>query len=157
MRMSKQERESLISGVFLLVSVFFFCSCFWINNKGILMQSARLMPLIVTSIMMLLSLIGLVKNVRAGGFPGPAKIVGSIRAAVTDPGFQRTVLAILIVALYIFLALPFLGFYLSSALLIGFIAVYFVRRIKPYWGIAIALALTGALYLVFRVGLGMNL
>lgn len=157
MQMSKQEKESVISAVLLLIALFFFVPCFWINDKGSIMQSARLMPFIVTGLMILLSLISLIKNVRAGGFPSPGKIVGSIRAAALDSGAQRSLLAILIVAIYIFLGIPFLGFYISSFLLVGFITVYFVRRIKPYWGILIALLLTGALYLVFRVGLGMTL
>lgn len=157
MRMTKQEKESVISAVLLLMALFFFASCFLINNKGSIMQSARLMPLITTGIMILLSLTSLLKNIRAGGFPTPQKILGSIRAAVLDSGAQRSLLAILIVAIYIFLGIPFLGFYISSFILVGFITVYFVRRLKPYWGILIALLLTGALYLVFRVGLGMTL
>lgn len=157
MQMTKQEKESMVSAAFLLISLFFFGSCFLINNKGSIMQSARLMPLITTGVMLLLSVISLVKNVRAGGFPSPAKIAGSLKASILDPNVQGTFLAIFIVAVYIFLGLPFLGFYLSSLILIGFITLYFVRRIKPIWGIVIAVALTAAIYLVFRVALGMNL
>jgi hypothetical protein len=143
--------------VFLLLSIFFFCSCFLINNKGIVMQSARLMPMMITSVMLLLSLVSLIKNIRAGGFPGPAKIWHSIKAGLQSESLQSTLLAILIVAIYIFFGLAYLGFYLSSMLLIGFISLFYVRRIKPYQGILIAVLLTALLYVVFRMGLGMNL
>ena len=157
MQMTKQEKESMISVAFLLISLFFFWSCFLINNKGSIMQSARLVPLIVTGVMLLLSVISLIKNICIGGFPSPAKVAGAVKASVANKQTQGTLLAILIVAIYIFLGIPYLGFYISSFLLIGFITLYFVRRIKPIWGIVIAVALTAAIYVIFRVALNMNL
>ena len=157
MQITKQEKESLISAAFLLISLFFFGSCFLINNKGSIMQSARLMPMITTGIMLLLSLVSLIKNIRAGGFPSPAKIAGSIKASVLDTKAQGTFLAIFIVAVYIFLGIHFLGFYISSVILIGFITLYYVRRIEPVSGIVIAIAATAVLYVVFRIGLNVKL
>jgi len=157
MQMNKQEKESVISAVLLLISLFFFVSCFSINNKGTIMQSARLLPVITCCMMILISSASLIKNVRTAGFPAPAKIWGSIKASVQDPKAQQTLFTILVVSIYIFLGIPFLGFYISSFILMAFIVVYCVRRIKPLYGILIALGLTLALYLLFRVGLNVRL
>ena len=80
-----------------------------------------------------------------------------MKAWFQDSKIKNELIGILIVAIYIFLGIPFLGFYISSAILIAFIALFYVRRIKPVVSILIALALTAALYLVFSVGLGMSL
>lgn len=55
------------------------------------------------------------------------------------------------------LGIPYLGFYVSSALLVLGITLGYVRRIKPYWAVLIAVAVTAILYLIFAVAFGMRL
>lgn len=57
----------------------------------------------------------------------------------------------LIVAVYVFVGIPFIGFYLSSFLLICGITLFYVRSIKPVYAVLVSLALTGLLYLIFSV------
>lgn len=155
--MTKEQKESLISLVLLVISVALFCSVFLINNKGTVMQSARLLPFMTTGLMILLSGAGLIRNLRRGGFPSFSVWTGAVKAWFQDAKIRNELIGIVIVAIYIFLGIPFLGFYISSAILIAFIALFYVRRIKPVFSILIALALTAVLYLVFSVGLGMSL
>jgi len=44
MHLNKEEQNILVSFVTLLISIFLFCSVFWIRHKGRFIQSARLLP-----------------------------------------------------------------------------------------------------------------
>ena len=67
--MTKEQKESLISLVLLVISVALFCSVFLINGKGSVMQSARLLPFMTTGLMILLSGASLIRNLRRAGLP----------------------------------------------------------------------------------------
>lgn len=151
MRLTQQQRETVISFITVLVTVFLFVSTFFINMDVKFLSSARLMPLLVTSLMLLLSLIYFVRSVSKSGFVSPKTAFGALKESVKDPTVNSTLKATGIVALYIFVGIRYIGFYISSFLLIAFIALYFVRRIKPLYSILISLALSGLLYLIFRV------
>ena len=44
-----------------------------------------------------------------------------------------------------------------AALLVLGVTLGYVRRIKPYWAVLIAVAVTAVLYLIFAVAFGMRL
>lgn len=107
--------------------------------------------------MALLSVSGILQSLRQKGRPTPAKILASVKACATDQNVRSTLLAILIAGTYIFLGIPYLGFYISSFLLICGITIGYVRSIRFYWAIPIAVALTGILYLIFAVAFNLRL
>lgn len=158
MRLTKEDKEVLIYSVLMLVTLVLFALTFQINQRGSsIMESPRLLPYIVTGCMFLLSISGIIQSLRNNGRPTFAKIKGSFLAAAADGAARQTMLAIVIVAVYILLGIPYLGFYASSALLVLGITLGYVRRIKPYWAVVIAVAVTAGLYLIFAVAFGMRL
>ncbi len=158
MRLTKEDKDVLIYSVLMIITIVLFVLTLQIKERGAsLMESPRLLPYITEGFMFLLSAGGIIQSLRKNGRPTPAKIKGSFQATVADKEVRQTVLAIAIVAVYILLGIPYLGFYLSSGLLVFGITVGYVRHIKPYWAIPIALAVTGVLYLIFAVAFGMRL
>ena len=158
MRLGKEDKEVLVFPGFLVVTVFLLISIFSINQRGkSIVESPRLLPMIVVGCMFLICGGGLTRSLRAHGRPTLAKVGGSLRACAADPQVRRILLSMLIVAVYVFVGIPFIGFYLSSFLLICGITLFYVRSIKPVYAVLVSLALTGLLYLIFFVAFNLRL
>ncbi len=157
MNPNNQVKELITGIVCLAVSCLILASCFLINGKGTWMQSARLMPVIVSGVMILISTCMIIRAAKKGGAKELGSYCASFGNGIKSEEFKRNISAILIVAVYIFLGIPFLGFYISSFILISAIMLIFVRRVKPVFGVLTAVLLTVVLYLVFKIGLRMNL
>lgn len=100
--------------------------------------------------MILLASVFLIRSL-AQARPSPAKLWGSLKAVLASREWRNIFLSIGIVALYVFVGVPYLGFYLSSIVVMLFISLYYVRRIHPAISILSSAALTGLLYLIFSV------
>lgn len=158
MRLTKEDKEVIIYSVMMAVTAVLFVLTFQINQRGSsFMESPRLLPFIVEGCMFVLAGLGIVQSVRKKGRPTPARILGSLRAAAADPTVRRTVLAIVIAGAYVLLGIPYLGFYVSSGILVLGITLGYVRTLKPWWAVLVALAVTGVLYLIFAVAFGIRL
>lgn len=157
MRLGKEDKEVLVFSGFLVVTVFLLISIFSINQRGkSIVESPRLLPMIVVGCMFLICGVGLTRSLRAhGGLRLPRSAVAAACAA--DPQVRRILLSMLIVAVYVFVGIPFIGFYLSSFLLICGITLFYVRSIKPVYAVLVSLALTGLLYLIFSVAFNLRL
>lgn len=158
MRLTKEDKDVLVYSVLMIVTIVLFALTLQIKQRGSsIMESPRLLPYITEGCMFLLSAAGIIQSLYKKGRPTPAKIKGSLQAAIADKAVRQTALAIAIVAVYILLGIPYLGFYLSSGLLVLGVTLGYVRRIKLPWAILIALAVTGMLYLIFSVAFGLRL
>lgn len=86
MRLGKEDKEVLVFSGFLVVTVFLLISIFSINQRGkSIVESPRLLPMIVVGCMFLICGVGLTRSLRAHGRPTLAKIGGSLRACAADP------------------------------------------------------------------------
>ena len=152
MQLTKEERETVSSFFCVLLALTFLRLCFLIPSRGNVLQSARLMPLIITILLLFLSVIYFIRSLIKAR-PSPQKLAASLKNAITaSKELKGIFLSISLVAIYIFAGIPLLGYYISSALLISFIGILFLRK-RLHWGIclAVGLALTGLLYLIFSV------
>ena len=158
MRLTQEDKNVLVYSVLMLITLALFALTFSINPRGSsIMESPRLMPFIVEGCMLLLSAAGIVKSVKNSGRLSLGKIKGSFLAAVADKEVRRIALAIGIVAVYVLLGIPYLGFYASSGLLILGITLGYLKSIKPWWAMLIAVGITALLYLIFAVAFGIRL
>lgn len=156
--LNKEDREVLIYIILLLIDTFLLISIFSINQRGsFIAESPRLLPFIVVGCLFVLCTIGLIKSILAKGRPTLQKIKGSLMTVTSSKLSRQTALAVLIVMVYIFLGIQFLGFYLSSFLLICGICLLYVRHIKPYFCIIISLGLVGLLYVIFNIAFHLHL
>jgi hypothetical protein len=62
-----------------------------------------------------------------------------------------TLLGLLLPAVYVFVAIPLVGFYLSSALFMGVIFFRYVRRWAGWISLLVSIGTAVTLYLVFTV------
>jgi len=155
MRLSKEERETLVSVIVLLISLFFFFSVFLIPYRQIL-QSPRLMPHIITTVMVILSFLNFIRSVRKG-IPTPAKMLGSFKVVLASSEWRNTFFAIFLIALFIFAGIPLLGFYVSSFIFMSITIIFYLRRLHFVFAILISLALTAVLYGIFQMAFMLNI
>ena len=150
MHFSKDEKNTLVSIICLVIAIGIFISVFLIPARGRMIQSARLMPLIICSLMLGLSILLFIKNVRKA-CPGPGLIWGVLKSTFSDKETNQVTLSIVICGFYCFVAVPYIGFYISSFTLILLISLFYVRRLNPILAILTSLACTGFFYVVFAI------
>ena len=148
MQLTKEEKNTVVGFVFVVFSILVFYSIFLIPTRGKLAQSARLLPYIVTIIMFLLSLSYFIRSAIKAR-PGPVKVARAMIAALREPETKNLLLSIGIIALYIFILVPYVGFYISSLALIMFISLVYVRRIPAWISVLSSVFVTAFLYVVF--------
>lgn len=157
MKLSKESKNVIVYTVFLIVTAILFILTLQINKRGnSIAESPKLLPLLTEGVMLVLALSGLVQNIRNGGRLSLTEIKDSICESFSKKETKSVLIAIGISGIYV-LAVLFIGFYVSSFVLIAGITMAYVRRIKFYWAILIAIALTIILYLVFAVAFNMRL
>lgn len=150
MKLREEERETVVSFGMLVVSLILFFSVFAIRNRGDVFGSPRLVPFIITGIMILLSLISLIKN-AIKAFPTPKALWSSLKEVAADSSWRKIFITIAIVALYILVGIKFIGYYFSSFIVIFLCTLLLVKGLKWWKALIISIALSVLLYLLFAV------
>ncbi len=156
MRLKKEERETVVSIGMLIVSIFLFASCFFIRDVGTGLGSPRLMPYIVTGLMILISVVMTIRNVMKG-IPSFSALSSSLKDIFVNEEWIHIFQAIAIVAVYVLAGIPLLGFYPSSFIVMLFCTLCYVKGIGKVKAVIISAVLTVILYLVFSIALGVSL
>jgi len=114
-------------------------------------KSPALLPLLVSVALLGVSLILLVKSFRSGGLVARVKETGEWLSILIRAPFARNTLAGLIVmAIYVFLLLPRLPFWVSSIAFL--IAIFALLRAGKWWAmVTLSGGLVGAIYLLFSI------
>lgn len=158
MQLKKEERETVVSIGMLVLSLFLFASCFSIRESAPGLGSPRLMPYIVTGLMIIISIVMTVRSlIRSKGLVPVSKLVSSLKDVLGNKEWIHIFQAIGIVLVYIALGIPFLGFYPSSFIVMLFCTICYVKGISKIKAVIYSAILTVILYLVFALALGVQL
>ena len=151
MKLEKEEKELLIGVCAFIVSAFLFGQSSVISlSRYKLIESARIFPLLVSSLMCILSIAYVIRSYRRCGWVPMAKIAGAFKTFCKEPLTQGTVKAILLVGVYYWLAAAKGRFYIVSTLFIVFISCVYVKG-NPIWRIVGTLGfIVGAYFLFYR-------
>ena len=150
MKMSKENREVIISVAVLLLSVGLCISSSRIVIKNeTYVQSARIFPQIVSSVMVLLSTFYVISACRKSGKFTWGACKASLIEFVRSKETRRICLAILLVGVYIFLGVQKKRFYLSSLVFMLVLLLVYVRKSKPWISVLGAVAFIGCCWLIF--------
>ena len=149
--MATGKDRDLCVGFFILALALFVC---WISftmpSRGDLTESPGIFPGLMGILLFILGFILVGKSIRGGGKRRPAQLARSFLPLLTSKENRPVILGFLFPGIYIFVGIPLLGFYYSSALFMGVMFFAFVRR-WPRWVLPIiAVAVTIILYLTFN-------
>jgi hypothetical protein len=148
--MTRHDRDFLIAWLVLLLAAFVFWDSMTMPMRGDFIESPGIFPALMSVILFLFGLAYVYRSWRRGGRLELGGLFRSVGPFFRSEEQRPLLLGILFPAVYVFIAIPLIGFYVSSALFMMVMFYAFVKRWR--WGgifLWVSLAITVTLYLVF--------
>lgn len=139
-------------GCFTLVFGLYICwASFTMPSRGGLIESPGIFPGLMGILLILFAVILIVRSWKKGGRIHATRIFGSTVTIVKSQEHRPVIVGIILPAIYVFVGIPLIGFYISSALFMTIMFYVFVKKWKKWLlFLPIALGITGILYLTFN-------
>lgn len=147
---SEQDKEFLVAYLILIAGLYVCIASFTMPSRGGLAESPGIFPGIMGVTLLIL---GFAYALRAKRHGGNFKLnqLGRLFISMFAAGQNKQIcLAILFVSVYVFLGVPFLGYYYSSALFMAVMFLIYVKRTRPWVSVITSISLALFLYLVFN-------
>ncbi|OHE21455.1 MAG: hypothetical protein A2Z43_05245 [Syntrophobacterales bacterium RBG_19FT_COMBO_59_10] len=133
----------------------FGCIVSWVSftlpMRGEFIESPGIFPGLMGVLLILCSFLLIVRSLKKGGRVRLAQWGRSVIPFMTSPDHRTVLLGVLLPAIYIFVGIPLIGFYLSSALFLAIMFWFFVKRWRRWFlFLPVAVVLTVLLYLIFN-------
>jgi hypothetical protein len=120
-------------------------------SRGGFVESPGIFPGLMGILLILFAVILIVRSWMKGGRIHPARIFGSTITIVKSKEHRPVIIGIILPAIYVFVSIPLIGFYISSALFMTVMFYLFVKKWRKWLlFLPIALGITGILYLTFN-------
>ena len=119
-------------------------------KRGDFIESPGIFPALMSVALFLFALAYLARSWRRGGRLRLGALMQSIAPLLRSEKHRPVLIGILFPAVYVFVAIPLVGFYISSALFMTIMFYVYVTRWR--WGgifLWVSLGVTVTLYLVF--------
>ena len=139
-------------GCFTLVFGLYICwVSFTMPSRGGFVESPGIFPGLMGILLILFAVILIARSWKKGGRIHPTRIFGSTISIARSQEHRPVIIGIILPAIYVFVAIPLIGFYLSSALFMTIMFYVFVKKWRKWFlFLPIALGITGILYLTFN-------
>ncbi len=149
--MGASDRD-LRLGCFTLVFGLYICwESFTMPSRGGLVESPGIFPGLMGILLILFALILILRAAKKGGRIRPGRMFGSIISIAKSQEHRPVIMGIILPAVYIFVGIPLIGFYISSALFMTIMFYLFVKKWRKWLlFLPISLGITGILYLTFN-------
>jgi putative tricarboxylic transport membrane protein len=148
--MAATDRDLRVGCFTLLFGLYTSWDSFTMPSRGGLIESPGIFPGLMGILLILFGAILIVRALKKGGRIRPTRMFGSIISIAKSQEHRPVILGIILPAIYIFVGIPLIGFYLSSALFMTIMFYAFVKRWRKWLlFLPIALGITGILYLTF--------
>ena len=150
--MGASDRD-LRLGCFILVFGSYICwESFTMPSRGGLVESPGIFPGLMGVLLLLFAVILIVKSVVKGGRVRVVQWGRSVKPFLASPDHRPVILGIILPAVYIFAGIQVIGFYPATVLFLTVMFYLFVQKWRRWFlFLAIAVALTGLLYLIFNI------
>jgi len=150
--MAAMDRDVRVGFFVILLGLLTSWLSFTMPSRGEFIESPGIFPGLMSLLMMLFGAILFVRSWAKGGRIRPVRWGRAIVPFLAAPEHRPVILGILLPAVYVFVGIPWIGFYLSSFLFMTIMFYLFVKRWRRWYLFGpMAVALTGVLYLVFNV------
>jgi hypothetical protein len=148
--MSKHDKDFLIACFVVALAIFIF----WISTRmpmrGDLIESPAVFPGLMSIVLFIFGITYTIRSLNRGGRIKLGQLFRSVVPLFTSAENRSTILGILFPALYAFLAIPLMGFYISSALFMTIMFYAYVKRWRRWFFLPVSIGITIGLYLIFN-------
>ena len=148
--MSRPNRELFIACFVLALAVYVFFASIQMQGRGEFIESPGIFPTLISGVLFIFGTVYAVRSLLQGGRLRLGGLGRSLSGLIFSQENRTLMLGILYPGLYVTLAIPFIGFYYSSALFMAIIFFFFVKRWKRWTAPFISAGLTLLLYLTFN-------
>jgi hypothetical protein len=149
--MAAFDRDLRVGCVVLVFGCIVCWGSFALPMRGEFIESPGIFPGLMGVLLTLFGTILAGRSFKKGGRLRWMQFFRSIIPFVTSPEHRSVLLGILFPAIYIFIGIPLIGFYLSSGLFLTVMFYLFVKKWRRWFlFLSVAVGLTVLLYLVFN-------
>jgi hypothetical protein len=147
---SRLDRELFIACFVLALAIYVFLVSTQMQGRGEFIESPGLFPGLISVVLCIFGIVYAVRSLLLGGRLRFGGLGRSLSGLILSRENRTLMLGILYPGLYVSLAIPFIGFYYSSALFMAIIFFFYVKRWKRWTAPFISAGLTLLLYLTFN-------
>jgi hypothetical protein len=139
-------------GCFTLILGLYICwASFTMPMRGEFIESPGIFPGLMGLLLILFAVILIVRALNKGGRFHIVRMFGSIITIAKSQEHRPVIIGILLPAIYVFVGIPLIGFYVSSVLFMTIMFYGFVKKWRKWFMfLPIAISITGILYLTFN-------
>jgi len=148
--MSKHDRDLLIAILVLAMAIYFCFTSFAMPGRGEFIESPGIFPGLMGITLFILGTAYALRSIIRGGKIRLTQFGPSFIGLFKSKENRPVLLGILFPGIYIFIGIPLIGFYYSSALFMMIMFFAYVKRWKRWSLPIIAIGITLLLYLTFN-------
>ena len=149
--MSKADKDLLVACFVLALAVFSFYVSAAMETPREFIESPGIFPGLMSIILFIFGAVYFIRSIRRGaGFKSIELgrcVIPFFKAQENRP----ILLGLLFPGIYVFIAIPLIGFYLSSALFMAVMFYLYVKRWRRWILLPVSIGITATLYFVFTV------
>jgi hypothetical protein len=149
--MSKDDKDLLIACFVMALAIFIFYASATMPTPRELIESPGLFPGLMGIILFIFGLSYFIRSILRGGRIRLSRLGASAIPFLKAKENKPILLGILFPGVYVFIAIPLIGFYVSSALFMLIMFYLYVKRWRKWFFLPVSLGITVALYLIFSM------
>jgi hypothetical protein len=149
--MSKNDKDLLIACFVMTLAAFVIYESATMPTPRDLIESPGIFPGLMGIILFIFGLSYLIRSILRGGRIRLTALGRSTVPFLKAPENRPILLGILFPGIYVFVGIPLIGFYLSSAVFMLVMFYLYVKRWRKWFFLPVSLGITVALYLIFSV------
>lgn len=148
--MSKHDKDFLIACFVVALAIFIFWTSMKMPMRGDLIESPSVFPGLMSIILFIFGVAYAIRSLSRGGRIKLDPLFHSVMPLFTSKKNRPIVLGILFPAVYTFVAIPLIGFYISSVLFMTIMFYAYVKRWRRWFFLPVSIGITVCLYLIFN-------
>lgn len=149
--MAALDRDVRVGCFTVIFGIYIGWVSFTMPSRGGLVESPGIFPGLMGLLLIIFGAILIGKAWRRGGRIRPARFFSAVIPIARSEEHRPVIMGIILPAIYVFVCIPLIGFYLSSALFMTVMFYLFVKKWRKWFlFLPIALGITGILYLTFN-------
>lgn len=149
--MDEKNKDVLMACCILALGIFSFYVSAKMEIPIEFIESPGIFPGLMSVLMTILGTFYFIRSIRRGGRIKPIQFAKSAVTFFKSEENRPIITGILFPGIYVFIGIPFIGFYFSSALFMGVMFYLYVKRWKRWVVFPVSIGITVILYLIFTV------
>ena len=134
----------------IILALFIFWTSLTLPMRGDLIESPAIFPGLMSALLFIFGAVYAIRSLSRGGRIKLDQLFRSAIPLFTSKKSRPLLLGILFPGIYVFLAIPFIGFYISSALFMTIMFYAYVKRWRRWFFLPVSIGVTVGLYLIFN-------